>query len=443
MTIRLSLLTLLILVVAPISARADTIVRATLLGHAVLPAETSVAPPPDAERLNRDAGRFVQSPPLRGTATTKINGVSLPLRNAQPVQGISALRLLEDGTFLALSDNGFGSTANSADALLMWHRLAADWETGTVTVLESTVLSDPLLRAPFRLINEASESRYLTGADFDPESLAIAGDRIFVGDERGPYLLEFDRRGRLRRVRDVLMGDLMLRGPDHPDVESPASPGDRLRGVHVARSSGIEAMDVTPDGNRLVLMLEAPLVDPDSGTAMRHLGRAYVPVISLKTTNLSPMGPPQMFPLENPELRIGGLAMVDETTMLVLERDGTQGDPKQACTAKPRPCFAEPAQYKRLVRAGLTRLDDDGMIRRAGAVDLMAIQDPQRNARQGGGDDVFAFPFVTIESIAVTGRGEAVIANDNNFPFSTGRKPETPDDTEVIRLDIRPLFAVR
>jgi hypothetical protein len=47
------------------------------------------------------------------------------------------------------------------------------------------------------------------------------------------------------------------------------------------------------------------------------------------------------------------------------------------------------------------------------------------------------FPFVTIEDVVILDDRSLGVLNDNNFPFSAGRSPDTPDNNEfiVIRLD--------
>jgi hypothetical protein len=62
------------------------------------------------------------------------------------VQGFSGTHALADGSFLVLSDNGFGSKANSADFLLALHRITPRTDDGTgETTYDGTVLtfSDP------------------------------------------------------------------------------------------------------------------------------------------------------------------------------------------------------------------------------------------------------------------------------------------------------------
>src|SRR5688572_26659921 len=88
---------------------------AELLDRAVLPADTF-------------------SPgPTSGQYASGANGRVLPLINKQPVQGFSAvLRGPAKGTYLVMSDNGFGAKANSPDTLLRVDTVKPDFETGEV-----------------------------------------------------------------------------------------------------------------------------------------------------------------------------------------------------------------------------------------------------------------------------------------------------------------------
>ena len=104
----------------------------------------------------------------------------------QSVQGFSGIVLLGGNQFLALTDNGFGSKINSQDALLMVHRVTAYWSLGTVTRQHTTFLSDPDRKVPFFIQNENTTARYLTGSDFDPESIQVVGNEWWIGDEFGP-----------------------------------------------------------------------------------------------------------------------------------------------------------------------------------------------------------------------------------------------------------------
>ncbi len=172
--------TALLLAAFPLSAQ--TKFPATLEGHAVLPAMTLVPAPADAPQELQISGRYagptgqrVDTPEsvqalsaLSDKAAPRPTGLMPPLKG-QPVQGLSGIKNLKDGTFLTLTDNGFGSKANSPDAMLMFHILKPDWKSGAVERVSTTFLSDPDRKVPFRIVNENTPKRYLTGSDFDIE----------------------------------------------------------------------------------------------------------------------------------------------------------------------------------------------------------------------------------------------------------------------------------
>src|SRR5215510_3728760 len=158
-------------------AMAETKYPAVLEGHAILPAMTVIAAPADAPPELQISGRFAGPPgqridapesvpgisALSDKAAPRPTGISLPFRG-QPVQGFSGIKTVKDGTFLTLTDNGFGSKANSPDAMLMFHVVKPDWKTGAVERRSTTFLHDPDRKVPFRIVNENTPGRYLTGS---------------------------------------------------------------------------------------------------------------------------------------------------------------------------------------------------------------------------------------------------------------------------------------
>lgn len=130
------------------------------------------------------------------------NGRTVPF-TSQPVQGFSGVQAADGDSFWFLADNGFGAKANSADFLLRIYRVNPNFRgiesgDGSVKVLNFIQLSDPDQKVPFKIVNQNTTERLLTGADFDVESIAIAADgTIWIGDEFGPYLLHFDATGKL------------------------------------------------------------------------------------------------------------------------------------------------------------------------------------------------------------------------------------------------------
>ena len=109
---------------------------------------------------------------------------------------------------------------------------------------------------------------------------------------------------------------------------------------------------------------------------------------------------------------------------LIIERDTLEGLPEDVCGGPPRPdCYPAAAKFKRVYKISLKDADADGFVKKIGYVDLLDIKDPNGVAKRGSKDGVFKFPFVTIENVDVVDGEHIVVANDNNLPYSAGRKP--------------------
>ena len=199
--------------------------RPTLTGFASLPALTFV---PASEPSGSALG------------TAPVNGVAAPWED-QPVQGFSGIVENEDGTFVALSDNGFGNKANSGDFVLRIHTIAPVFGSGTVDVLGGINLTDPFQHVSWPLTRA---DRVLTGSDFDIESIQRMADGTYwIGDEFGPFLLHFDRAGRL------------IQAPvPTPDVRAPENPGGEA--PNLGSSKGFEGMARSADSRTLYPLLE-------------------------------------------------------------------------------------------------------------------------------------------------------------------------------------------
>jgi hypothetical protein len=446
-------LTCVLAIVAISAASADEVPRfpARLAGHAALPALTLLSPPADAPDLFRLSGRFtasdrrrVETPGAIPTVTftadksaPRSSNVGLPLAG-QPAQGMSAIVPTGPGTFLLLGDNGYGRKLNSPDALLMVHRATADWPAGTIALDETLFLRDPDKKIPFAIRTEGTTQRYLTGADLDPESLAVVGDRWFVGDEFGPYLVEFDPTGKAVALHETLVDGEPARGPDHY-LLGQLPPAPATVPFRVRRSRGFEPMGATPDGERLIAMFEGPLFDA-AGEPEPYLRMLEFDVASSAWT-----GRQWRYRPEDPGNVVADLAMIDGRTGLVIERDDdSEGSPRQACAGEPRlDCFNRPARFKRVYKFDLGQ-SEDGFVRRLGYIDLLAIADPDgRSHAPAEPDGGFVFPFQGPEGVAVVDAQTIAVINDNNLPYNAGRTLGRPDDSEIALLHVPELLAAR
>lgn len=181
------------------TATAETVFPSKLAGHALVPAASFLTAPSDAPEDAAMSGKFTTGSRVHEPGTVqgdtgalhgkRPTGLSLPFVG-QPLQGFSgfAMSRADDGSIYVVTDNGFGSKANSPDALLFFHRVMPDFETGTVLIKDTVSLTDPDRKVPFRIAYEGSPSRYLTGTDFDLESIQVVNGEVWIGDEFGPYL---------------------------------------------------------------------------------------------------------------------------------------------------------------------------------------------------------------------------------------------------------------
>lgn len=445
------------LVAAPASAAEPPKFQATLAGHALLPAEGTVAPPADAPADLKVSGKFTAPNGKRVDTIGSIEGTSflsdkaaprktgfkLPIEG-QSLQGLSGIKTAGDGTYWVLTDNGFGSKGNSSDAMLMFHKVKPDWATGKVQVLSTTFLSDPDKKVPFRITNEATEKRYLTGADFDIESIQPIGNEVWFGDELGPYLIKTDLSGKVLAVVETEIDGKPARSPDHYAITMPAVPAAAAT-FNIRRSRGYEGMAASKDGKTLYPLLEGPIWEAEKKDWEKVDGNEVLRVLEFSVTDNKWTGRHWKYPLEIAGNNIGDINMIDGTTALVIERDNGEGTSDKACAAgKPAPdCFNVPAKFKRIYKIEMTAANAGGLVRKIGYIDLMDIADPKKLARQGGKDGKFTFPFVTIEDVDIVSATQIIVANDNNFPYSAGREPQKQDDNEFILLDVAELLAAK
>ena len=399
----------------------------------------------DAPEFLKSAGKFTTPDRKRteafgtvpGKDGARVTDVKLPF-DGQPMQGFSGIKTMEDGSFWSLSDNGFGSKMNSSDAALMLHNVKFDWATGKADVVKHIFLSDPDKKAPFPITLEGAEKRYLTGADFDVESIQPTADGFWIGEEFGPYLLKFDTEGRLTDVFPTFVDGKPVTSPDNPTLAVPANPTLKLPAFNLKRSGGFEGLAMSKDGSKLYGLLEGPIYKED-GQVESVDGKTAIRVIEFDVASKSWTGRSWLYPFADKGIAIGDFNMLDETTALVLERDNGAGTKDKACAdpKQPKPdCFEAPAELKRVYKIEFSDANVGKSVRKIGYIDLMRIEDPDHKRRQGGGEGFYDMPFVTIENVDRVDANHIIVGNDNNLPFSAGRAVDKADDNEFSLLEV-------
>ena len=218
---------------------------ASLIGFASLPADSFAEGPASGSALANPTNRRSTPFPL------------------QPVQGFSGVQFVggDSGDYLFLSDNGFGALGNSADYLLRLYRVDPSFVgleegDGSVELKGFIQLSDPLKKAPFPIVRQATSERWLTGADFDVESIVVAanGD-LWIGDEFGPYVLHFDSTGRLL--------DAPVPTPNSGTARSFATLSGQAPLIIGHRGASGELPEHTLEAYRQAVLRGADFVEPD------------------------------------------------------------------------------------------------------------------------------------------------------------------------------------
>jgi hypothetical protein len=411
----------------------------TLVGWASLPALTVAEGP--------TTGQF-------GGTGFGANSSFLPITFGQSVQGFSAvLPGPTAGSFYVMPDNGFGSQGNSADALLRVYAMQPDFKTwdGQAVVGTGSVqpvsfnkgkrltsfnsdsfisLRDPDHKLGFSIqadythhYNTATnppvdpsiiESRLLTGADLDIESLRIdKNGNLWFGEEFGPFLVKADRTGRVLRA-EVGTPNIAPAGSTSTGtwVQAPQNPYLNGATANLGGSRGFEGMAINPSRDKLYTLLEGSV----TGDATKTL---RINEFDVNTEGYT--GKVWKYKLDADGTNIGDMTAVNDHEFLVLERNGTT-----ATSTSGTP-------FKKVYKIDLNKLDADGNVSKVEIVDLMAIADP--HDLNGDGSTVFTFPYVTIEDILVLDANTILVMNDNNFPGGGGRAT-APDINEFLQIKL-------
>jgi hypothetical protein len=117
----------------------------------------------------------------------------------------------------------------------------------------------------------------------------------------------------------------------------------------VPRSGGYEGMAASPDGRFVYPMLEKPTIGEKSG--LRYLKVFEFDVAKrVFTSNV------YKYPLHENAAAIGDFNFIDDRRALVIERDNGQGDEDKSCNVSVKPCFSNPAKFKRIYLVDLLSL---------------------------------------------------------------------------------------
>ena len=126
----------------------------------------------------------------------------------------------------------------------------------------------------------------------------------------------------------------------------------------------------------------------------------------------------------------------------MIERANGEGDPSLKCAGDPKSdWFPMPAVVKHVTLIDTAHVDKDGFVKKLGYIDLMNIADLDHKNRLETAakrdlTGIFSFRFVTIEDVTRVDDTHILVGNDNNLPFSSGRKLDGAANNEMILLNV-------
>ncbi len=260
-------------------------------------------------------------------------------------------------------------------------------------------------------------------ARFDSESIRVSPDgaRVYISDEYGPVVYEFDRRSG-RRLRAFTL-------PAGFAVAHPSARGrEEIEGNTSGRvaNKGMEALAITPDGKTLVGAMQSPLLQDGGDQAGGVIRLVTIDVASGAATHQYAY---QLGDGGAGKTTVSDIAAINDHEFLVDERDskGSGDEPAEA-------------KFKKLFRIDLAGAADvSGLsgrerlaaraVRKTLALDIVAAL-TTGPAHLGAGDipekleGITFGPDVTIDGVR---EHTLWVANDNDFLAIVGH-PQTVDN---------------
>lgn len=175
----------------------------------------------------------------------------------------------------------------------------------------------------------------------DPEGVRIGRTgSIFLSDEYGPSLHEFDRQG--KHLRPLTIPARFL--PEHPaQMPQDELPPKNNKGRQPNR--GMEGLAISPDGNKLFALMQSPLIqdgalDKDKKRIGINARLLEVDLATAKTREF-------VYQLDAPGVGLSEILAINDHEFLTVERDGNGG---------------KEAQIKKIYRINLQGATDVSMV---------------------------------------------------------------------------------
>jgi hypothetical protein len=263
----------------------------------------------------------VELPP----GTTDRSGLTDVLAGKVPHNQLGGLSALEysghDDVYYALPDRGPGD--GGARYHCRWQMIelkppVAGNSHGSARVVGTTLLTatdgKPLIGVSTAFDPHGPDGNHR----FDPEGIRLGpSGSLFISDEYGPYVFEFDSTGRQIRALDV---------PARFSIAHPAATKEaEIEGNTSGRVSnaGFESLAISPNGQRLYALIQLPLLQDSQRSK-----KGKVKGLNCRLLEIDLAGGKTrefLYPLDREGNKTSEILAVDDHRFLVIERDGQTG----------------------------------------------------------------------------------------------------------------------
>ncbi|MFN5198338.1 MAG: esterase-like activity of phytase family protein, partial [Planctomyces sp.] len=156
------------------------------------------------------------------------------------------------------------------------------------------------------------------GRRFDPEGFRFGPDgRIFISDEYGPEIVEFNSSG--REVRSLPLPPALQVATPHGDrkIETEGNSSGR------ASNRGMECLAVSPDGKHLYGLMQGPLIQDGTRKDGKVVGtHCRLLQLTLQGETVAEY----VYVMDSPDNGNSEILALSDGRLLVLERDGNAGE---------------------------------------------------------------------------------------------------------------------
>ena len=148
----------------------------------------------------------------------------------------------------------------------------------------------------------------------DPEGVRLGrSGTLFISDEYGPFLYEFDQKGRRLRVLPIPSRFQIVHPHADPEKELAMNKSGRLP------NKGMEGLAISPDGTKLYAAMQSPLIQDG--------GRKGTNVRILEVDVKSGANREFLYRLESSKTALSEILAINDHEFLVIERTGDSPKP--------------------------------------------------------------------------------------------------------------------